>query len=153
MKESLFKRFLDTVQRVAIILALLGAVYYFFSGGKAPFLRSSTGPGVNDIFSESSLINKVASVEISGSSFMARTEAKRLISDGVTGVEYYPQPTPSVTVRIRCGLFKGHEATWKAVLDHWCRYYCFKNNIARVEGRLVNCENKALLGGTFGFED
>ncbi len=152
MNTGPLRSLLETLKTILIIVVLAGAAYYLFSGSKVGFPGTPERIGNIGLFSESSLIDKVARLEVSGNSMMARTEAKRLIRDGVTDVQYYPRPRPTVTVRVRCGVFKGHESTWQAVLEHWSRYYCFKENIPNVEGRLVNCENRALLGDTFGFE-
>lgn len=152
MNTGIIRSLVDSLQKILIIVVLVGLAYYLFSGAPLPLPGRSRNDTNMAFFSESSLIDKVARLEVSGTSFMARTEAKRLIRDGVTDVQYSPSPKPTVTVRIRCGVYKGHESTWNTVLEHWSRYYCFKENIPNVEGRIVNCENRALLGGTYGFE-
>lgn len=153
MKEGLTK-FLDLVQKILVIVVLLAIAIYLFTGGRLPLKSlSADGSPRSGMFSDSSLLDRVARIEVSGTSFLARSEAKRLIKDGVTDVQYYPKPKPTVTVRIRCGIYKGHEATWAAVLEHYSRYYCFKENMANIEGRIVNCENRALLGENYSFEE
>jgi len=153
MKQG-FTKLLDVVQRLLVIAVLLAITLYFFSGGRFPLkMTQSDGPPRSGMFSHAGLLDRVARLEVSGTSFLARSEAKRLIKDGITDVQYFPSPKPTVTVRIRCGIYKGHEATWAAVLEHYSRYYCFKENMANIEGRIVNCENRAILGKKYSFEE
>jgi hypothetical protein len=154
MKTSFFKWLLEITQRILIIAILAGVAFYLFSGRLLPVRSADSGrPGASSYFSESSLIDKISQIEVSGSSFMARTEAKRLIREGITSVKYHAAPTPTLIIRVRCGVYKGHEATWKEVLDHYARYYCNKENIPAIEASMINCENRVLTGGRLGFED
>ncbi len=154
MNTAFFKWLLETVQRLLIIAVLAGVAFYLFSGRRLPFVADDSGrPSSSSFFSESSLVDKISQLEVSGSSFMARTEAKRLIKDGLTSVEFHASPSPTLVIRIRCGVYKGHENTWNEVLDHYARYYCNKENIPAIDASLINCEQRVLTGGRYGFED